>query len=141
MFWHAAGPIKGRKYDCTLYMRVNLNEMLREVMEVDEKFYCLCGDSRYNYRCYSEFLCQEANLNLYQTTLGVAMASGRVTVELMLKDLKQEFGTADIKRKTKLLDAAIGLLYLAYMLLSNCRACMYPNQTSLYFKRTPPSLK
>jgi len=141
MFWHAAGPIEGRRHDWTMHMRSGLGELLPELLTVESYQYCLYGDSGYNHRWYLEVPCQGSNLNQYQTAFNVAMASGRVTVEWMFKELNQQFSTVDIKRKMKLLEAPIGLLYVACMFLSNCRTCIYQNQTSLHFKCPPPALE
>jgi len=51
------------------------------------------------------------------------------------------FATVDFKRKMKLLESSVGILYLAAMLLANFRNCIYPNRLSRYVGCEPPSLK
>lgn len=46
----------------------------------------------------------------------------------------------DFKQNIRVLQLASGSLYMAKMVMSNDRNCMYRNQTSLYFNCKPPTL-
>ena len=140
LFFHA-GPIEGRRHDWTLYIRSGVDDALPHVIEINSTLYCSYGDSGYNHRRYLEVPFQGSNLNAYQKVFKTGMAVGRVTVQWMFKELQQQFSCVVFKCNMKLLEAPIGLLYLGCMFLSNCRNCIYLNQTSAYFQCQPPSLE
>lgn len=58
------------------------------------------------------------------------MAFNKAMSDVDCKEIKMHFATVDFKRKMQLLEAPIGMLYMASMLLSNFRICVYPNQIS-----------
>ena len=69
------------------------------------------------------------------------MSAARTTVEWMFKEVKQYWSTVDFKRKMKTGELPAGQLYMAAMLLTNIRSCLYPNSISQYFDCPPPSLE
>eukprot|EP00171_Calliarthron_tuberculosum_P009482 IDg9482t1 len=141
MILHAYGPMEGRRHDWTLYVRSGLDEQLPSLLNIEGKRYCLYGDSGYSKRWYMEVPYQGSNLNAEQRALYKAMSSSRITVEWIFKETKMYFSTLDYKRKMKVLEFPVGSLYMAGMLLSNMRNCIYLNQISCYFKCTPPTLE
>ena len=47
----------------------------------------------------------------------------------------------DYKRKLRVGEFPVGALYIAAMLLTNFRNCVYPNPTAQYFSCRPPMLE
>ena len=137
---HAHGPLEGRRHDWTLYVRSGLEENLEEVMMVNGIQYCLYGDSGYSLRLFLEVPFQGSNLTHSQRALNVAMSRVRVTVEWAFKEVKLYWTTVDFKRKMRFAESPVGALYLAAMLLTNMRNCIYPNTISQYFRCLPPTL-
>lgn len=138
---HVAGPIEGRRHDWTLYIRSGLEENLPEVLEIDGVRYRIYGDSGYSRRWFMEVPFQGSSLSAAQMAFNTAMAKVRITVEWVFKEVKMYFATLDFKRKLKIYESPIGLLYLSSMLLCNFRNCIYPNQVSKYFNVRPPTLE
>lgn len=138
---HVAGPIEGRRHDWTLYIRTDLERTLPKLLDIDGVRYCIYGDSGYSRRWYLEVPFQGATLTAAQRAFNSAMSEGRITVEWMFKETKMYFTTVDFKRKMKLFESPIGLLYLSSMLMSNFRNCIYPNQVAQYFGCEPPNLE
>ena len=84
---------------------------------------------------------QGASLNAAQKAFNKPMSAVRTTVEWVFKELKMHFATVDFKRKMKVFESPVGMLYTGAMILSNVRNCFYPNKISQYFGVAPPSLK
>jgi len=138
---HACGPIEGRRHDWTLHIRSGLDETLPALLDVSGTRYCIYGDSGYNRRWYLEVPFKGTTLTPAQTAFNKAMSSIRISVEWIFKEVKMHFTVVDFKRKMKILESPIGLLFLCCMFLSNCRNCVYHNQISQYFECAPPTLE
>lgn len=141
MFLHCFGPLEGRRHDWTLYARSELDTQLQASLRDGALQYCIYGDSGYNSREYLEVPFQGAHLGEDAIAFNAAMATSRVTVEWMFKEIKQFWTLLDFKRKLRIEQAPVAALYMAGMLLSNIRNCLYRNETSLYFKCKPPSVE
>ena len=135
------GLLEGRRHDWTLHIRKELDELLPSVLEVDGVRYCIYGGSVYNARWFMEVPFQGATLSSAQLAFNKAMSSVRISVELLFKEIKMHFVTVDFKRKMKVFESPVGMLYMASMIFSNFRNCLYPNQISKYFGVAPPQLK
>ena len=138
---HAAGPIEGRRHDWTLYCRSGLDDTLPDLLLIGEKQYALYGDSGYSERPYLEIPFQGSSLTSYEKAYNGAMSKGRVTVEWYFKEVKLYWSTMDYKRKLRTGESPVGALYIAALLLTNIRNCVYPNTISQYFKCSPPTLE
>ena len=138
---HVHGPIEGRRHDWTLHTRSGLDTHLPEVLDIGGKRYCIFGDSGYNRRWFMEIPFQGSNLSAQQVAFNKAVSSARITVEWIFKEVKLYFTTMDYKRKMKVFESPVGSLYLAAMLRSNMRNCIYRNQVASYFNCTPPTLE
>lgn len=141
MFYHMFGPVEGRRHDWTLYARSELDEQLEDVMVVDDVQYCIYGDSGYNERAFLEIPFQGSSLTENQAAFNKAMSAARITVEWMFKEVKTYWTMVDFPRKMRVLQAPVGSLYVAAVLLSNIRNCFYRNETSIYFNCKPPTLE
>ena len=67
-----------------------------------------------------------------------SMSKCHVIVQGPFKEIKIQWTTLDFKRKMKIGENPVGSIYLAGMLLSNCRNRAYPNTISQYFSCTAP---
>lgn len=141
MVVHLFGPMEGRRHDWTLYVQSDLDSVLPEVLDLPLKRFCIYGDSGYNRRWYIEVPHQGSNLSAAQSAFNRAMSSVRITVEWIFKEVKLYFPTMDYKRKLKVHEAPVGLLYTSCMLLCNMRNCIYRNQVARYFECDPPKLE
>ena len=141
MILHAYGPVEGRRHDWFMFPCSGLESNFGSILHIREKQYVLFGDSGYNWRHFMEFTFQGSNLNVNQSAFNFSMSKVRVTVEWIFKEVKLYFPVCDTKRKMKLGESPVGLLYLGTMLMCNLHNSCYPNQISRYFGVTPPSLQ
>lgn len=95
----------------------------------------------YNQRSVVDVSFQGSNVSPAQSSFSKAMFSVRIGVEWIFKEVIMKFSTIDFKRKMKVCESAVGILYLAAILLYNFRNFLYANQISTYFECPPPDLK
>lgn len=138
---YATGPMKGCRHDWKLYLRSELYETLDELIFIEDKMYCWYGDFGYNTRAFLEVPFQGFNLTAAQKLCNRAMAGSRATLEWMLKEIKLYWTTVDFKRKLRVGESSIRLLYIGEMLLTNLRSSIYPNSIAKYFKCLQTSLE
>lgn len=55
-------------------------------------------------------------------------------------EVKLYWSKVDFKHKMRIAESPVGAIYLAAILLTNLRNCVYPNKVSLYFDYAPPRL-
>lgn len=137
---HASGPLEGCRHDWALYVNSGIDEQFGDMMFLDGVQYFIHGDSGYNERAFLDIPFSGAHLTPVQKAANKETATVRVTVEWMYKEVKLYWTTVDFKRKMRIGEAPVGLLYVSAMLLTNFRNCLYPNTVSQYFNCTPPSL-
>ena len=111
------------------------------VMYVRGKQYCIYGDFGYNQRPFLEVPCKGSNLSAPHRAFNSVMSRGIVTVEWYFKEVKLYWSTMDYKKKMRTGESPVGALYIAAMLLTNFRNCVYPNSISQYFLCAPPTLE
>lgn len=112
MILHAHGPVEGCRQDWYLYHCIVLDSNLTEILLIEGVQYAVFGDSGYNWRCFMEVPFQGSNLNSNQTAFNTSMSKVRITVEWVFKKVKIYFPVVDTKRKLKLWESPVGLLYL-----------------------------
>ena len=141
MMFHISRPVVGRRHDWYMYMQSGLDEILAVALDYAGTRYCIYGDPGYNNRWFLETPFQGSNISPEQQTFNTAMSSIRITVEWAFKEVKLYWTSLDFKRKMKIGECPIAMLYLNGVVLSNFRNCFYPNQTSSYFHCKPPSFE
>jgi nuclease HARBI1 len=109
-------------------------------MTINGNQYCIYGDSGYNLRPFMEIPYQGSNFSEEQKYLNKAMSASRITVEWIFKEVKQYWSAMDYKRKLRVKECPVGSLYIAAMLLTNFRNCVYPNPTAQNFSCRPLTL-
>ena len=117
-----------------------MDGILPRVLSVEGKQYYIYGDFGYNQRWFIDVPFQGSNISPAQSAFSKAMSSVRISVEWIFKEVKLQFSAIDFKRKTKVREHPVGIIYLASILLSNFRNCLYPNQISIYFDCPPSDL-
>lgn len=137
---HVAGPMEGRRHDWTLYISSGLDGTLQQVLTHDGIQYVLYGDSGYSARLFLYIPFSGSNLSAEESAFNTAMSISRVTVEWYFREVKQYWTLLDFKRKLRVRESAVCALYIAGVLLTNFRNCIYPNSISQYFECSPPSL-
>eukprot|EP00171_Calliarthron_tuberculosum_P005862 IDg5862t1 len=95
---HAYGLMEGRCHDWTLYVRSGVEDKL-----------------------------EGSNLSAGQRAFNIAISKVRVTEEWIFKEVKLYWMLVDFKRKMRIGESSSGSLYIAAMLLTNMRNCLYPN--------------
>ena len=138
---HASGSLESRRHDWTMYGFSGIDEQLAEALSIDGEQFYIYGDSGYNRRPHMEVPYVGSVLTDDQKECNKRISSVRVTVEWLFMDVKQQWTAIDFKRKLRIGQSPVGLMYLCTMLLHNCRACIYPNQISQKFKCPPPPLE
>lgn len=141
MMLNLAGPVVGRRHDWFLYMNSGLEEILPVVLNIEGERFCIWGDPGYNNRWFLETPFQGANLSLAQKAFNTAISTVRITVEWAFEQVKLYWTSVDFKRKLKVREIPISLLYQTGVLLSNFHNCFHPNQTSIYFSCPPISFE
>ena len=84
---------------------------------------------------------QGSNLSAARKAFNNDMARSRITVKWYFKEVKLHWTLLDFQRKLRVKEAAVGYLYIAAVLLTNFRNCVYPNPISQYFNCLPLSLE
>lgn len=62
-------------------------------------------------------------------------------VRARAQEVVVNFAFVDFPKNQKIMRQAIARTYFVACLLSNCRACLYPNQIAQAFACTPPTLE
>lgn len=114
-------------------------EQLEEFL--GDHHYVLYGDPAYPLR---PLLCRPyggTSLAEEQQTFNKRMSTVRQAVEWGFGKVSSTFAFVDFKKNQKILLQNVGGMYQAAVILTNCSACLYGNQTSLLFAVDPPSLE
>jgi hypothetical protein len=138
---HAAGPLEGRRHDWTMFRLSGLDEQLENLLFIEGTQYFAYGDSGYTRRPWLQVPYQGSSLTNEQEATNRAASACRVTVEWIFQEVKSYWGIVDYRRKLRILQAPVGALYIASMLLTNFRSCFHPNKISQYFSCEPPSIQ
>jgi hypothetical protein len=81
-------------------------------------------------------------VNAVHEAFNQAMSSGRICVEWAFGDILCYWASLDMKRQQQLFsNRKIAQVYLVAGILTNFMNCMKPNNTSQYFKLSPPCLE
>lgn len=139
---HVFGPVEGRRHDETLLSLSGLEELLakysRDTDETSDMV--IFGDSGYSLSRY--IICPFSSIEITpeQAAWNHDMSSVRQSVEWTFAHIINLWAMLDFPRSNKLLQNAVGLHYLAAILLTNAHSIFNPNQTSQRFRCAPPDL-
>jgi len=138
LFFHLFGPWEGRRHDMTLYYESGLDVVLPDALMIGCSQYYIYGDAAYMVRpwlqaAFSGVMTDE------QTACNSTMAVPRTAVEWGFKDVKQTCSALDYRRKLRLRQGPVGLLYRTAAFVWNLRCCAYGSSTSSFFDCAPPN--
>lgn len=133
------GPVTLRRNDMSLYRKSNINDRIKEQIELLHLLYdyCIFGDSAYktdtNIRSYIEFD------DVASRRWNGAMKRVRISIEWNYMVTGSMFRYLANKLKLKILQSStISRIYITATILRNFYSCIYGNQTSHYFGHTFP---
>ena len=141
------GPVDGRRHDIAMARQSGLYQALRSIHNFHypisgENFACY-GDAAYS-AMLSPWICtgfRGAVLTQQQLDFNSRMSSARVSAEWAFGDIIRTFAFLDFKANLKILLQPVGMYYFVGTLLTNCRSCLYGNETSEFFSCPTPTLE
>jgi DDE superfamily endonuclease len=141
LIFHVFGPEEGRRHDSTLYRKSNMNAVLAQSLVVNDRQLCLVADSAYTLHPWLQTMFPgTSNANDEIQAFNKALSGARVAVEWSYKDIRQTWNSLDFKRKLKLNESSIGLLWIAECLLWNLKVVLgHGCQTREHFDSQPPT--
>ena len=132
------GPIEGKRHDAAVLAQSGfLNQLQQHSIAPDGRILCIYGDSAYPLRPQLQAPFREPGLTAQQKEFNKSMSQVRVSVEWVFKEIVNYFKFMDFKKNLKVHLSAVGKMYLVCALLTNCRTCLYGNQTSDFFNCEP----
>ena len=142
MIAHLYGPVEGRRHDAGMLRLSGLLPILEQRMHDAQGMpFALYGDPAYPLREHLMCPYRGAVLTNDQRRFNHAMSQVRQCVEWGFGDVRTNFAFVDYKKNQRLLLQPVGKYYKVAVLLTNCRACLYGNQTSEYFGLQTPVLQ
>jgi nuclease HARBI1 len=141
LIFHLFGPEEGRRHDSTLYRKSNMNALLSQSLLVNNRQLCLLVDSAYSLHPWLQTMfpitnATSENVQAFNTTL----SQNRVAVEWSYKDIRQTWAVLDFKRKFKIKESLVGLLWITGCLMWNLKVVLgHGCQTRGRFDAQPPS--
>lgn len=113
----------------------NIEEFLRIFLLIDGNHYVIYVDPRCYLRKFLGTPYEGGHLTAWKDAFNSAMEKGRITVEKLLKKVKQQWAFVDFKRRLHFLQMLlVGMIYYAAILLTNFWKSIYPNLLSHYYK-------
>jgi len=144
LIFHLFGPVEGRRHDVTMYREAGMDNILQGGLSIGGVQYCIYGDKAYLIRPWMQVAFPtrlEGEADDEEEAQNTDMARVRVSVEWGYKEVKQTFTSLDFKRKLKVREGPVALVYRCAALLWNVRTCLYGNQTATFFRCDPPDLE
>jgi len=144
LLFHLFGPMEGRRHDITMYREAGMDDILEAGLSIDGVQYCLYGDKAYLLRPWMQVAFPEpvdGEQDADEEEQNTNMAAVRVSVEWGYKEVKQVFTSLDYKRKLKVREGPVGLMYRCAVFLWNVRVCFYGSQTASFFSCEPPTVE
>lgn len=140
---HLWGPLEGRRHDCALLQKSEIQEQFQNGNWLDRNGLQLCiyGDPAYPIRDYLQSPFKGANLNEDQLAFNRSMSSSREAVEWGFGKILSQFAFLDFKKNLKVFLQPVGVYYILGAILANCHTCIYSSQSSEYFGVEPPTLE
>lgn len=140
---HMYGPIEGRRHDAILLRFSGLLNQIQGGNFIDGEGnpYVLYGDPAYPTREHLIAPFKGANLTPLEEAFNFNMKKVRQCVEWGFGDITTNWAFIDFKKNLKVLLQPIAKYYIVASILSNCKCCLYGNQTSKYFGLDPPTIE
>jgi hypothetical protein len=143
LVFHMHGPEDGRRHDTTLYRKSEMNQHLSQSLTIHgdpPRQFCIYGDGAYILRPWLQVGFSPLSATPEQLLYNAEMSAVRVAVEWSYKDVKAMWTTQDFKRKLKVRESPVAVLYIMSALLWNCKVCLqHGSQAGSKFQCDPPS--
>jgi nuclease HARBI1 len=138
------GPEDGRRHDTTLYRKSDINHHLSQCLTIHgdpPRQFCIQGDAAYILRQLRlQVGFSPLSATSEQLLYNAEMSAVRVAVEWSYKDVKEMWTTKGFKRKLKVRESPVAVLYIMSALLWNCKVCFqHGSQAGSKFHCDPPS--
>ena len=135
--------IEGRRHDAAILRMSGLyDELERHSWAVNGDPLCVYGDTAYPLRIHLQTPYRNGiNFTPQQHLFNTSMSNVRVSVEWAFREIVQNWGIFDSKRKLKIGLSAVAKFYLVATLLRNALTCFYGSQISTYFNLEPPNVR
>ena len=138
---HLDGPFVGRRHDAGIFQESSLLEQLIRKVNTNGDAVYLYGDPAYPLLPQLIVPYRGANVTQDQHDFNRSMTPLRICVEWGFGEVLKTFAFLDHRKNMKLFLQPVGLLYKVAVILTNCRTCLYKNQTAEYFQLAPPRLQ
>lgn len=89
-------------------------------------------------RCHFYVPFSGSHMSSEQNSFNTATAKILVTVEWLFKEVNQYWTIIAYKRNLLFREGEVGALYVASVIRTNSRSCVYPKPISQYFGVIPP---
>jgi hypothetical protein len=139
MFGMLYGPVEARRHDVTLLRESGLWHIFQTTQAL-QNFY-IFGDMGYVNSRWLLTPVKGIMLDGEQAKWNKLCRSGRITVEWAFGNLQQKWSHLMFKPSMKVFLVPTAKMYIVAAFLCNLHNCLYPNQTSQYFRCNPPSLE
>lgn len=133
------GPEPGRRHDAFMLKRSDILAKLDAIIGADKLY--LYGDSGYPLKGKLITPHLGANFTPEKKLFNETMSKLRICVEWEFGELFEQFAFLGYKNNQKINLQPVGKYMIVATILKNCQACLYGNQTSIYFNVDPPSLE
>jgi len=135
-------PVEGRRHDSGMLADSQLLLKLQQhSIGINGQILCIYGDPAYPLRPQLQAPFQNVVLTQQQKDYNKSTSKVRTSVEWLFGDIINWFKFLDFKKKLKIGLSAVGKMYVVCLLLTNARACLYGNETSIYFDLDPPQIE
>jgi len=135
------GPVEGRLHDATLLRESGILQEVANFTDVDGRPLVIYGDKAYPLSDQLLTPYRGVGHNNDQRNFNLDMNSARISVEWNFAGVNNNFAFMNYSPNLKLYLQPIAVYYKVSVILSNCRTCLYGNQTSKYFELDPPTIQ
>ena len=115
--------MEGRRADAYLFYKSQLDDILRDYMNINGDQYYIYGDAAYAMRPWLQIAYARRTATDEQRVFNTSMNKPRTAVEWSYGELKNTFTSQDIHRKLQVKKLPVGLLYI--VILNRSRELFY----------------
>ena len=138
---HLFGPMEGRRHDAILLRESGLLDQIQPLYTRDGRPFTIYGDPAYPIREHIISPNRRQNPNQQEQQFNISMSAVRECVEWGFDDIVTNFAFCDFRKNLKILLQPVAMYYMVAALLTNCKCCLYGNQTSRFIELEPPTLE
>ena len=136
------GPIEGSRHDSYVLSKSGLQEDLQEVEQKGGERWHVYGDAAFaNTRYIQSGYSPSINRSQQEMLYTFCMNSARICVEWGFKEVASTFKYVDYATQLKVFLSPVAAGYRVAQCLRNMKTCLEGNQTTGYFRCTPPTLE